>query len=181
MGWSYVSPHSDSDGSGQDTALCFLSMHLVFSYFIRQIKSQANPLLLFQNSNRGVKWEVNSWIRGNNSHMGLQIIDVFWLRVCDCNCNGASVLADISGGIFTRRFSDAFLMSLNHSPLHYSLAVTKWEANNHARTHTHTQSHKHTYIHSCSIWFSQIKSSVYHLSNNILFIRHCWSPKSTFH
>lgn len=137
MGWSYVSPLSDSDGSGQDTPLCFLSMHLVFSYFIPQIKSQGFPPLLFLYSNRRVKWEVNSWIWGNNSHMGLQIIDVFWLSVCDCNCNSASVLADVcGGGIFTWRFSDAFLMSLNHSPLHCSSAVTQWEANKDAHMYT---------------------------------------------
>lgn len=83
--------------------------------------------------------------------MGLQIIDVFWLSVCDCNCNSASVLADIcGGGIFTWRFSDAFLMSLNHSPLHHSSAVTKWEANK----HTHSRTHIHTLM-----WFSQIKKA----------------------
>lgn len=77
MGWSYVSPLLDSDGTGQDMPLCFLSMHLVFSYFIPQIKSHATPPLLSLYSNRRVKLEVNSWIWGNNSHMGLQIMMCF--------------------------------------------------------------------------------------------------------
>lgn len=40
-------------------------------------KKPSHPTSPFLYSNRGVKREVNSWIRGNNSHVGLQIIDVF--------------------------------------------------------------------------------------------------------
>lgn len=144
MGWSYISPFWDIDGSGQDTLLCFLSMHLVFGYYIVQIKkiikknTEPSHRSFYWIRITGLKWEVNSWVRGNNSQTGLQIIDVFWLSVCDCNCNSVSVLADVcGGGIFTWCFSDAFLMSLNHCPSpHSSSAVTKWEANKDLLKHT---------------------------------------------
>lgn len=161
MGWSYVSPHEDSDGSGQDTPLCFLSMHLVFTYFILHIKSQAAPPPRFPYSNKRLEWEVNSWIWGNNSHMGLQIIDVFWLSVCDCNCKSMSVLADICcGGIFTWRFSDAFLMSSSRSPHPPLISGDKVES-------------KQTHL--CGMMFSQINSlneiiSIYSSTFNCMFL-----------
>ncbi len=169
MGWSYVSPLSDSDGSGQDTPLCFLSMHLVFSYFIPQIKSQATPPLLSLYSNRGVKWEVNSWIWGNNSHMGLQIIMCFdWVFVI------AIVIARVSWQIsaVVGSFHDAFQMP----PwclwtIHPSTAHQQWQSEK--QTSTHTRTHV-----VCSL---KLKSRAYHLSNKIIFIHYNWLHSSTFH
>ena len=128
-------------------------------------KSHATPPLPLLFSNGRVKWEVNSWMWGDNSRAALQIMMRFWLSVCDCVCKSVSVLAYFGrGGIFAWRFSDASLMSLSRSPPpHCSLAVTKWEENSLTQTHTciHTQ--------------------VHHLSNKIIFIHYNWLHSSNIH
>lgn len=161
MGWSYVSPLSDSDGSGQDTPLCFLSMHSLFSYFIPQIKSQATAPLLFPYSNRGAKWEVNSWIWGNNSHMGLHIMMCFdWVFVIAIVTTWVSWQISAAVG----SLNDAFqLPSWYRWTIHPSTTHQQWQSVR--------KTSKHTLVKHVGV-SNKKNATVCHLSNQIIFLLH---------